>query len=175
MAKRRRRAQSTRMSGIAGAILLGLCCLWLGWLLLGQHNTTSGALVWPSLLGTNTTPSSDVQVPRLVAEGISLNQAGQTPTLSQQQAMTIASQFEPEAATNAKNTSAKYVLLNYVPTGTSTHTNLNNVPVWMVVYQRIPIEPNNAAVDPVPSTRSYHDLYVFVDANSGKEVLSVWL
>lgn len=174
MAKRRRRSQSKRISGIAGAVLLGLGCLWLGWLLLGQHNNTSGAFVWP-LFGANSTSSADTQVPQLVAEGINLSHAGQSPRLNQQQAVTIANQLEPQAAINAKSMSAKYVLLNYTATGTSAHATLNNVPVWMILYQRIPIEPNNAAVDPVPSTRSSHDLYVFVDANSGKEVLSVWL
>ena len=116
-----------------------------------------------------------MQVPQLVAEGIRLSPAGQSSALTQQQATTVASQLEPEAATNAKSTNVKYVLLTYAPTGTSTHAALNNVPVWLVLYQHIPIAPNNASVDPVPSTRSYHDLYVFVDANSGKEVLSVWL
>jgi len=174
MAKRRRRAQSKRISGIAGAVLLGLGCLWLGWLLLGQHtNSTSGSFVWP-LPGINAS-SADAPIPQLVAAGISLSNASQTPNLSQQQAVTIANQLEPDAATNAKSTNVRYVLLNYVATGSSTHANVNNVPVWMVQYQRIPIAPNNASVDPVPSTRSYHDLYVFVDANSGKEVLSVWL
>ncbi len=174
MAKRRRRSQSKRISGIVGAVLLGLGCLWLGWLLLGQHNNnTSGSFVWP-LVGTNATPTN-APIPQLVAAGISLSSAGQSPALSQQQAMTIANQLEPDAASNAKSTSVKYVLLNYVATGTATHASVNNVPVWMVLYQRIPIAPNNASVDPVPSTRSYHDLYVFVDANSGKEVLSVWL
>ncbi len=173
MAKRRRRSQSKRISGIVGAVLLGLGCLWLGWLLLGQHNNTSGAFIWP-VTGANATPS-DIQVPQLVAEGIRLSSAGQSSTLTQQQAMTIANQLEPEAANDAKSTNAKYVSLTYAPIGTTTHTALNNVPVWLVLYQHIPIEPNNASVDPVPSTRSYHDLYVFVDANSGKEVLSVWL
>ena len=170
---KRRRSQSKRISGIVGAVLLGLGCLWLGWLLLGQHNSTSGAFVWP-IVGTNATPS-DVQVPQLVAEGIRLSPAGQSSTLTQQQAMMVASQLEPEAAANAKSTNVKYASLTYAPTGTSTHAALNNVPVWLVLYQHIPIAPNNASVDPVPSTRSYHDLYVFVDANSGKEVLSVWL
>ncbi|GAC1667759.1 MAG: hypothetical protein PVS3B3_38410 [Ktedonobacteraceae bacterium] len=174
MVKRQRRAHSKRISGIAGAILLGLGCLWLGWLLLGQHNNSaSGSFIWP-LVGTNSSPS-DAPIPQLVAAGISLSHANQNPTLSQQQAVTIANQLEPEAATNAKSTNARYVLLNYTATGHSTNASVNNVPVWMVLYQRIPITPNNASVDPVPSTRSYHDLYVFVDANSGKEVLSVWL
>ncbi len=174
MAKRRRRLQSKRMSAIAGAILLGLGCLWLGWLLLGQHNNSNGgSFIWP-LPGSNPA-SSDAPIPQLVAAGINLSHAGQNPNLSQQQATAIANQLEPDAASNAKSTNARYALLNYVPTGTSTHATLNNVPVWMVIYQHIPIAPNNASVDPVPSTRSYHDLYVFVDANTGKEVLSVWL
>ncbi len=174
MVKRRRRAQSKRISGIAGAVLLSLGCLWLGWLLLAQHNNNgSGSIVWP-LPGTNATPA-DAPVPQLVAAGISLGQANQSSALNQQQAMTIANQLEPDAAANAKNTNAKYVLLNYAPTGNATHATVTNTPVWMVLYQHIPIAPNTASVDPVPSTRSYHDLYVFVDANNGKEVLSVWV
>ncbi len=167
MAKKRSRFRSKSVSGIVGAILLGLGCLWLGWLLLGQHNSSPGSFIWPSSSGANTNPSSNAPLPQLSAEGITLGHAGQNPTLSQQQAVLLANQLEPDAANNAKNINARYVLL--------THASLNNIPVWMVSYQRIPIEPNNASVDPVPSTRSYHDLYVFVDANTGKEVLSVWV
>ena len=174
MAKRRSKLQSKRVSAIAGAILLGLGCLWLGWLLLGQHNTSaSGSILWP-VAGTNATPT-DVPIPQLIAAGISLSPATSSSALNQQQAMAIANGLEPDAAANAKSTKTRYALLNYVPTGTSTHATVINTPVWMVLYQRIPIAPNNAVVDPVPSTRSYHDLYVFVDANSGKEVLSVWI
>ncbi len=174
MAKRRRQLQSKRVSAIAGAVLLGLGCLWLGWLLLGQHsNSGSGSFIWP-IPGLNATPT-DAPIPQLIAAGISISHATSSSALNQQQAMTIANGLEPDAAAHAKSTNVKYVLLNYVPTGTSTHATVTNTPVWMVVYQRIPIAPNNAAVDPVPSTRSYHDLYVFVDANSGKEILSVWI
>ena len=167
MAKRRRPFQSKSRSAVVGAILLGLGCLWLGWLLLGQHNNSSGSFVWPSLPGTNTTPAANAPLPSLTAEGITLGQANQNPTLSQQQAVTLANQLEPDAASNAKNINARYVLLN--------HASLSNVPAWMVAYQRIPIEPNSASVDPASSTRAYHDLYVFVDANTGKELLSVWI
>jgi len=43
----------------------------------------------------------------------------------------------------------------------------------MVLYQKIPREPNDASVDPTPFPHSYYDLYVFLDANSGKELLVV--
>ena len=167
MAKRRRQLQSKSISAITGAILLGLGCLWLGWLLLGQHNNSSGSFVWPSFPGSNATAASNAPLPQLTAEGITLGQANQKPTLSQQQAVTLANQLEPDAASNAKSVNARYVLLS--------HNTLSNVPVWMVAYQKIPIAPNSAAVDPVPSTHSYHDLYVFMDANTGKELLSVWI
>ncbi len=167
MAKRRRQFQSKSRSAIVGAILLSLGCLWLGWMLLGQHNNSSGSFVWPSLSNANTTPAANSPLPSLTAEGITLGQANQNPTLSQQQAVTLANQLEPDAASNAKSINARYVLLN--------HASLNNVPVWMVAYQRIPVEPNSASVDPVPSSRLSHDLYVFVDANTGKELLSVWI
>lgn len=167
MAKRRRQFQSNSKSAIAGAVLLGLGCLWLGWLLLGQHSNSSGSFVWPSLPGANATPASDGPLPQLSAEGITLSNTNQNSTLSRQQAVTLANQLEPDAASNAKSINARYVLLS--------HASLNNAPVWMVAYQRIPIEPNSASVDPVPSTRSYHDLYVFIDASTGKEMLSVWI
>jgi hypothetical protein len=123
--------------------------------------------VWPSLPGTNTTPVANAPLPSLTAEGITLSSANQNPTLSQQQAVTLANQLEPDAANNAKSIYARCVLLS--------HASLNSVPVWMVAYQKIPIEPNSASVDPASSTRTSHDLYVFVDANTGKELLSVWI
>ncbi len=167
MAKRRHQFQAKSRSAVVGSILLCLSFLLLGWLLLSQHNNSSGSFVWPSLSGTNATPASNAPLPSLTAEGITLSQANQNPTLSQQQAVTLANQLEPDAASNAKSINARYMLLS--------HASLNNVPVWMVAYQRIPIEPNNASVDPTSSTRASHDLYVFVDANTGKELLSVWI
>ncbi len=174
MIKRRQRLQSKRVSGVVGAVLLGLGCLWLGWLLLGQHNTSgSGSFVWP-IVGANVAPT-DAPVPQLVAAGISTGPANGSAALNQQQAMAIANGLEPDASANARTSNAKYVLLNYVPTGSSSHGAVTNTPVWMILYQHIPVTPNSASVDPVPSTRTYHDLYVFIDANSGKEVLTVWI
>ena len=176
MVRKRRRSQSNRISGVVGGTLLGIGCLWLGWLLLAQHGNTPNLSLFPNLPGFPSTPDSDIQVTSLLAEGISLSHSDQTPALNQQQATLIANQLEPEAASKAKSVSAKYVLLNYPAMSTpATHANINNVPVWMVWYQKIPFEPSNASADPALLSDSSHDLYVFIDANSGKEVLSVWV
>src|SRR5207302_1182392 len=99
-----------------------------------------------------------------------------SPALNQQQALLIASQLEPDAATKAKKTSAQYVLLNYTSTSASTsHTSLSNVPAWMVLYQQIPLASADPSADPNSPSHSTHDLYVFLDANSGKELLAIWV
>lgn len=117
---------------------------------------------------------SDIRIAPLLAEGIVLAHANQKPALSQQQALVTANQLEPAAAAQAKSTSAKYVLLNYSNLSTpGAHPHLLNVPVWMVWYQRIPLEPTGASGDPATSPHSQYDLFVFLDANSGKEVLAV--
>jgi hypothetical protein len=115
-----------------------------------------------------------MQITPLVAEGITLGHTDQTPALNMQQALLIASQLEPDAASKSKSPSAQYVLLNYPNKSTpATHPDLNGVPAWMVLYQKIPLEPGDASIDPTPFPRSYYDLYVFLDANSGKELLVV--
>lgn len=177
MARKRRPTRSNRVSAILGGTLLLVGCLWLGWIVFGQHGGTPSfsftTLPLPGLVPTNPT---EPQIPALLAEGITLGHADQTPTLSQPQAMVLANQLEPDAATKAKSTTARYVLLNYVNMGTSaTHSNISNVPVWMVWYQQIPLVPADASVDPTPFPHSTHDLYVFLDATNGKEVLSIWL
>jgi hypothetical protein len=116
------------------------------------------------------------QVPPLVAAGITLGHADQTSALNQQQALLIARQLEPDAATNAKKVGAQYILLNYIPPGTpGAHTSISNTPAWLILYQSIPSAPNDTSADPTSSSNSSHDLYVFLDANSGKELLKVWV
>ncbi len=159
-------------SGIVGGILVGLCAIWLGWLMLHQF----GGPALPSLpiIGFLLTPTSDTRFAPLAAEGITLGHTDQAPTLSQQQAVVIADQLEPDAASLSQSTSAQYVLLNYPNKSTpATHPDLNGVPSWLIIYQKIPLKSANAAVDPTPASRSYYDLYVFLDANSGKELLAV--
>ena len=172
--KKRRRAQSNLGSAIVGGMLLGLALLWLGWILFFQREHPSSV----TLPGFARSPTAvpEVQIPQLVAEGITLEHANQTPKLSQQQALFIANQREPDAASRAKVVNARYVLLNASATSTSApHPNLTNATVWMVWYQHIPQDPADPAIDPTPSAHPFHDLYVFLDANSGKELLSVWV
>ena len=159
-------------TGIVGGILLGLAGIWLVWLLLHQLGGPSLPRLPISALAPTSAPAR--QITPLAAEGITLGHTDQTPALNKQQALLIAGQLEPDAANKSKSTSAQYVLLNYPNRNTpATHADLNGVPAWMVLYQKIPFEPADASVDPGPSPQSYYDLYVFVDANSGKELLIV--
>src|SRR5438067_870008 len=132
-------------SGIIGGILLGLAGIWLGWLLLHQL----GGPALPTLPTSSFIPNSApvTQITPLVAEGITLGHTDQTPTLNKQQALLIASQLEPHAATRSKSTSAQYVLLNYPAKSTpASHPDLNGVPVWMVLYQKVPLAPSDVSV-----------------------------
>jgi len=45
----------------------------------------------------------------------------------------------------------------------------------MILYQNIPLQPGDASVDSSPFPQSHHDLYVFLDANNGKELLVIWV
>ncbi len=162
------------VSAIAGGGLLALGAIWLGWLLLHQF----GGPALPSIPILNFAPTTppNVQSSPLAAIGITLSQSNQTPAVKQQQALLLASQLEPDAASKAKSTTAQFVLLNYQNRATpATHADFNNVPVWMVLYQKIPLPSADPAVDPTPLSRSSYDLYVFLDANSGKELLKIQL
>ncbi len=166
------RPRPSLTSGIIGGALIAVCALWLGWLYLHQ----SGGAHLPALPGIMFVPpvSSNVQIAPLTAEGITLGHTSQVPALSQQQAFLIASQLEPGTAARSKSSSANYVLLNYPNQGTpATHVNLNSVPAWMVVYQKVPVTPADASVDSGPAFHTTYDLYLFLDANSGKELLAV--
>lgn len=167
------RTQWFRMvSGFVGGMLLGLAFLWLAWLLL--HQFAGSSIPAPPVFGSFPINPPVAQITPLVAEGITLGNPGQTPTLSQQQALFIASQLEPGAASKVKTPSAQYVLLTYPNKGTSpAHPDFHNVPVWMILYQGIPLQHADASVDPTPLPRSSYDLYVFLDANSGKELLTI--
>ncbi len=154
-------------------------CLWLGSLLLyrlgGIGGGTAGLSFLPLPGHTPTVPPTATVSP-LTAAGISLGHPTQVPALTQQQALLIASQLEPDAATQANKTSTQYVLLNYAGLHTSTaHAGLSNVTAWMIVYQQIPLAPGDSSADPTRFPQTHHDLYVFLDANSGKELLDIWV
>jgi len=165
---------SQRSSKIAGAILLVVAALWLGWLVF-HRGTPAGMSILP-IPGQAPKSPPIAQVPSLLVAGITLGLPSQTPAFNQQQALLIASQLEPDAATNAKKTSSEYVLLNYTSTSASTsHTSLSKVPVWMVLYQQIPQGLTDPSVDPNAPAHATHDLYVFLNANNGKELLKIWV
>ncbi len=158
---------------VVGCILIALASIWLVLLLLRQFGVGAPNLsTLPLLPGRAPAASTTVPVSPLAAAGISLGYSTQTPALAQQQALLIASQLEPDAATRAKKTSAQYVLLNCA--GTKASPSLKNVQAWMIVYQRIPLAPGDLSADPTAAPQSYHNLYVFLDANSGKELLAIW-
>ncbi len=157
-----------------GAVLLLGCCVWLGWLVLHQQGIPL-KLTFPTTAATPKLDNAIAQIPPLLAEGITVAAPDGQPALSQQQALLLAAQLEPDAATQARTITASYVLLNYPNVSTpATHASLNNVPVWMIWYQNVPYVPADASVDPTPFPLSHHDLYVFIDATSGKELLAVW-
>jgi len=174
------------LSAVVGGVLFVLAIAGFAWFSTHQYQLSPlPALPIPGLAPTN---PSMAQVPPLFAAGITLSHPTQTPRLNQQQALLIASQLEPEAAANAQNTSAQYVLLNYSGRGTdggrteassrpyaSLQHDLNHIPAWMVLYQGIPLQPSDPSVDPTPFPQSHHDLYVSLDANTGKELLAIWV
>ena len=164
---------SRQSSKIVGIILLVVAAVWLGWLVFYRGAPAGiSILSFPGLPPLNTPIG---QPSPLVAAGITLGRPSQLPALNQQQALLIASQLEPDAAANAKKTSSEYVLLNYTSTSTSSsHSSLRNVPVWLIQYQQIPLASADPAVDPNAPANATHDLYVFLDANSGKELLAIW-
>ncbi len=167
-------SQSHRIGKAVGGALIVFACLWLGLLLLFRLGVIGGAAGLLLLPLPAHTPTATVSP--LTAAGISLGRPTQAPALTQQQALLIASQLEPDAATQSTKTSAQYVLLNYAGTHTSTaHAGFSNVAAWMVIYQQIPLAPGDPSADPTPFPQTHHDLYVFLDANSGTELLAIWV
>jgi|SRR5579884_2845418 len=164
---------SRQSSKIAGIVLLVVAAVWLGWLVFNRG--APGGISFSSFPGLPPLNTPIGQPSPLVAAGITLGRPSQLPALNQQQALLTASQLEPDAAANAKKTSSEYVLLNYTSTSASSpHGNLRNVPVWLIHYQQIPLASADPSVDPNAASGGTHDLYVFLDANSGKELLAIW-
>ena len=175
MARRRRPPRSHYISGVVGGILLVVGLAWMGWLVFVQHTNGPSLSLWP-VGGSTPTSEPLVQIPPLLAAGITLQPTNQSTSLSQPQALLMAAQLEPDAAAKAQQVSARYVSFSYPSISTpATHAAFESVPVWLVWYQKIPLQPSDASVDPTPFPRSSHDLYVFLDAKSGKELLSIWV
>lgn len=163
MARRRRKetAPLQVVTGIVGGVLLVIALVW-AFLLVFHPSLASRISSSLQLPGVASTPTAQISV--LQAEGITLAHPSQAPELTQQQALLLASQLEPDAATQAKSTKASYVLLNY-PAGGNGSSSFNNVPAWMIVYQQVPV---------TFSSQSHQDLYLFLNASTGKELLAIW-
>ncbi len=163
--ERERRPLSHLLTGLIGGVLLGIAVIWIGLLVLQRVGVPVPAFPTIGGIAPPFSQAPVTQITPLVAEGITLGSPTQNPGLNQQQALLLASEVEPDAATHAKVTGAKYVLLTYPNMSTpATHPSFNGVPVWMISYQQIPQQS---------SPQSTYDLYVFLDATSGKELLSV--
>ncbi|MDQ6660013.1 MAG: hypothetical protein M3Z24_03495 [Chloroflexota bacterium] len=155
------------ITAIIGGILLCIGAIWGGSMLLHSFGGPAISL-FPVYNGGAGTTGNDMQFPPLTAAGISLSHTDQAPPLNRQQALLLASQLEPDAAANAKNIGNEFVLMSYTNSATpAAHANFNNTPIWLIVYQKIPLGSTDA------STKSSYDLYVFLDASTGKELLLV--
>ncbi|HZU68207.1 MAG TPA: hypothetical protein VFA09_13100 [Ktedonobacteraceae bacterium] len=161
------------VSGIVGAFLLALALLWLAWMISNRFTGGTGISLLPIPGLTQPTPTVG-QIAPLTAAGISLGTPASPPALTQQQALLMAGELEPDAAANAQRTSASYVLLSYDGTGTATPQRaITNQPAWMVLYQQIPQPSSDPSADPSQSLSKHYDLYVFLDANTGQELLAI--
>jgi hypothetical protein len=157
-----------RFSAGAGIVLVVLALLWSAWLYL--HLTHPGLhFLFPG--------NSSTAVPNdpLAAAGITLSTpaSGQEPRLTRAQALLLANQMEPEVAARAGAANAQYTLFSY-KSANSSQPVMRALPAWLVHYTQIS--------EPLPDTsadshaaRAHHDFYIFLDAQSGKELLAIWL
>ncbi|HLH63074.1 MAG TPA: hypothetical protein VKV20_15445 [Ktedonobacteraceae bacterium] len=161
------------ISGIVGALLFALAFLWLAWMISNRLTGGTGISLLPFPGLTQPTPTVG-QIAPLTAAGISLGTPTSPPALTQQQALLVAGELEPDAAAHAQKTSASYVLLSYDGVGTAKPQHvITNQPAWMVLYQQIPQQSSDPSADPSQSLPAHYDLYVFLDANTGKELLAI--
>lgn len=160
-----------QVSAIVGAALIGAALLWFAWMLVRQLNPGAASITFP-FSGPMAQNSTQAPADPLVAAGITLTTPGQeqTPRLSKQQALLLAGQIESQVAERASGVSVEYILLSY----TAHNSNFHDVPAWLVHYTGV-VEPGaDANADP-HATNTPHDLYVFLDAQSGQELLAIWL
>lgn len=163
-----------QFSAIVGAALIGVALLWFAWLLVRQLNPGTLSIVFP-LPGTLSQTSANEPTNPLTAAGITLStpEQGQKPLLTQQQALLLANQAEPQVAVHAHGVDAVYTLFSYKDSN-STSSSWQDVPTWLVHYTGVEEPQPDTAADPQATHRS-HDLYIFLDASSGQELLAIWL
>lgn len=169
---RRRRGGVRWWSALVGGLLICAALGWFGWLVVSQQHA-SLSFRFP-FTNVQNQPTAQPSVDPLVAAGISLATpgSGQTALLSQQQAIVLANQLEPQAAAHARGVSTAYVLFSYKGS-TPIPGGLSGVPAWLVHYSKVAAAGPDTAADP-HAANSPHDCYLFLDATSGKELLAVW-
>lgn len=160
------------LSALIGGLLICSALGWFIWLLVSQQQ--SGLVFRIPFTNTQNQPTAQPSVDPLLAAGITLAtpDSAQTSLLSQQQALVLANQLEPQAAARARSISAAYVLFNYKGS-TPMPGGLSGVPAWLIHYSRVASAGPDTAADP-HATNAPHDCYLFLDANSGQELLAVW-
>lgn len=159
-------ATSRRFSAIAGGALILVASLGFLWLFLHQFSPSLIPFVFPHSINAPADP--------LVAAGITLSTPaqGQEPRLTRQQALLLVNQMEPEAAAHNDGVTASYALFSYQ--GHNSAASFHDVPAWLVHYTQVSGPSPDTSADP-HATSAHHDLYVFLDAKSGKELLAIWL
>lgn len=173
--KSQENSSATRQfSGVVGAILIGIALLWAAWLYLHHLNPAINSLVFP-LPGPLAQTGTPAPADPLLAAGVTLSDpaTGQEPVLTRQQALLLANQLEPAASAQAGGTDARYTLFSYSNTK-QTSTGFHDVPAWLVHYSKVPEPRPDTSADP-HATSVQHDLYIFLDANSGAALLTIWL
>ncbi|HEY0752633.1 MAG TPA: hypothetical protein VGD98_01535 [Ktedonobacteraceae bacterium] len=171
-----RNSESSRrinlLSAVAGGLLICVALACFGWLIASQHN--AGLTFRFPFTGSQSQPTAQPTVDPLLAAGITLATpgSGQTALLNRQQALLLANQMEPQAAVHASSVNAAYILFSYKGSTTTTGA-LNSVPAWLVHYSKVVLAAPDNAADP-HATNTPHECYLFLDANSGQELLALW-
>ncbi|GLV57063.1 hypothetical protein KDH_39010 [Dictyobacter sp. S3.2.2.5] len=155
-----------------GGLLLGIGLFWLLWLFLFHPVSVPMISRWSMVdAATTPVPASLLQSEPLKAVGVTLSTPNDTPPISRLQALQLAAQAEPDAATSAKKIDAHYVLLTYpAVTNHQNHSSFTNLPTWLIWYQQVPQPSTNVAL----TTQPPQDLYLFINAQTGQPALAIW-
>lgn len=161
--KQRRSKGTDNATRIIIGIIIGLVVLGIWQIFFVPHQSSS---LWmlPGLPNTQ-----DTQFPSVASFGVTLEHANPQGSLTEKQALIMANQLEPDAAAHAQSIHARYVLFTYPAHPNNGSQTFNKVPAWFIWYQKI-VNPSVNAGNDNPG----HDLYIFLDATSGNELLSIW-
>ncbi|GHO89109.1 hypothetical protein [Dictyobacter formicarum] len=155
-----------------GGLLLGVGLFWLLWLLFFHPAAVPVISHWSmSDVASPPLPAAVLQSTPLAAAGIALRTPNNSPSISQLQALQLATQAEPDATGGAKKIDTYYVLLAYTATAHNQNSaSFSNLPVWLIWFQQVSQPPTNVAL----STQPPQDLYLFINAQTGQVELTVW-